>query len=309
MKQRGRVNPDARTRGVSAGVRPPSRRLVLCRAKGPRGGVRSFPLTRADMARLVDTYSRSRGPSPRPERAAARHTTRQEGARAERGIPAERVIAEYLGISIEDAMAWWEHKQAEATANDDAPQEGGSGAGMIGKRLRHLLAWAVRRAAHLRRRRGGPSGSVGAGAVPGERAGRGVFVTPYDAGMALCAVVGCGRVAELLVLVSPPRHGQWLWPWCVEHWESVRQGFVRPGDQVEHGPGAAERINERTRDRLKAELARLHPVEHPAEYNRVFTELVALEQQRRRQRRRQQGHGRGDGSGCGPGQAPGREGG
>lgn len=170
-------------------------------------------------------------------------------------------------------------------------------AALLGRAMRRVGRLPVRvvgraaRAGRVRRHRGASSASLGTETAPGAQARRRVLVSLYDAGMALCAAAGCGRMAELLVLVSPPASGQWLWPWCVEHWESVRQVFIRPGDRIEHGPGATERINDRTRHRLKAELAQLHPVKHPAAYNRVFSELVALEQQRRRQ----QGHGHGPG--------------
>jgi hypothetical protein len=210
--------------------------LFLVGLKGPRGGIRSFPLTRADMARLVDAYSRGCGTSPHPGRAAAAwYTARQEVQQAEGGIPAVRVIAVYLGISIEEATAWWERKQAEAAANDRPLRGGRSGRGMAGKRLVRLPVRLVRRAARLRRRHGAPSAS---------------------------------RRAEVAT-------------------------DARASYRIDYDPGAPERIRDRTRDRLRAELGRLDPVEHPAEYNRLFGDLVALEQQRRRQQGQGQGHGQG----------------
>ena len=68
--------------------------LFLVGLKGPRGGIRSFALTQTDMTRLVDAYSRNRGPSPHSEwAAAARPTTRQETEQTEVGVPAVQVIA------------------------------------------------------------------------------------------------------------------------------------------------------------------------------------------------------------------------
>jgi hypothetical protein len=109
-----------------------------------------------------------------------------------------------------------------------------------------------------------------------------VLVTTNDAGMSACSVVGCGRAAELLISVRPAPAGTGLWPSCVDHWGSVRSVFVGRGDRIDYGPEAPERIIQRTAERLKSELGRLDPVRQPAQYNRLFGDLVAVEQQRRR---------------------------
>jgi hypothetical protein len=87
--------------------------------KGPRGGIWSFPLTVADTTRLMDAFDRSRGAPVHGQRDAAWQTAREEVKQAAYvGIPAVQVIAERLGTSVEEATAWWERMQAEASAGD-----------------------------------------------------------------------------------------------------------------------------------------------------------------------------------------------
>jgi hypothetical protein len=88
-----------------------------------------MPLSAVEMILLLDAYFRTLSAVDNDPNGARpgvyRYLEREQLDPPEPiGIPAVRVIAERLGISEQAAAAWWDRKQAEAQAREDAQADG-----------------------------------------------------------------------------------------------------------------------------------------------------------------------------------------
>lgn len=154
---------------------------------------------------------------------------------------------------------------------------------MIHRFVSRLPAWAVRWIVRLQPGSNGePIPAAGAGEVPDALTDvKIVTVALIHDEESKCAFRGCGQAADLRISAGFMADEPVPRPYCVDHWRSLRSLFIGRNDTILYGDGAPELIISRTSARLKGELCQLHPVEQPEEYNRVFCDLVVLEQQRR----------------------------